>query len=94
MLIFVNGMTIQLLTSTAILALIFQFIRQNVEEKGRVDAIDHLLSSYRPIIRGKKWYWSLIKNAINASVIAAWRVHCAFGSKSLTHLDFCRSITL
>ena len=39
---------------------------------GGVDVIDRLLGSYRPIIRDKKWYWPLIINAINISVVAAW----------------------
>ena len=59
-----------------------------------VDAMDHLLGSYRPIITGKKWYWSLIINAINLSVIAACRAHRAIESKPSTHLNFRRSITL
>ena len=61
---------------------------------GGVDVMDCLLGFYRPVIRGKKWYWPLIINAINVSVIAALRVHCAVKSKPLTHLDFCRAITL
>ena len=32
---------------------------------GGVDLMDRALSDYRPRIRGKKWYWPLLINAIN-----------------------------
>ena len=44
---------------------------------GGVDLMDRLLSSYRPMIRGKKWYWPLFINALNITIVAAWRAHCA-----------------
>ena len=46
---------------------------------GEVDVMDRLLGSWRPIIRGKKWYWLLIINAINVSL----HVHCAVESKPI-----------
>ena len=56
--------------------------------------MDRLLASYRPNIKGKKWYWSLLLNALNISVVAPWRVHCKISTEKLSHLDFRRAITL
>ena len=60
---------------------------------GGVDLIDRLAESYRPMIRGKKWYWPLFINVLNTSVIAAWRLHCKVAEKKMTHLEFRRCIT-
>ena len=53
-----------------------------------------LLYKHRPLIRGKKWWWPLLTNALNISVVAAWRLHCAVSSDGVSHLDFRREITL
>lgn len=60
---------------------------------GGVDLCDRLCSSYRPEIRGKKWYWPLFTHAINISVVAAWRIHCKVSGNIMTHLEFRRYIT-
>ena len=54
-----------------------QLIKQYNDGMGGVDVMDRLLGSYRPLIFGKKWYWPLIINAINVSVVAARWLHCA-----------------
>lgn len=70
-------------------------VKQYNDFMGGVDLFDRLLSSYRPMIRGKKWWWPLFLNVINAAVVAAWRLHCQiFGSKALSHLEFRRQVTL
>jgi len=61
---------------------------------GGVDLLDRLLGSYRPTITAKKWWWPLFVNAINVSVVAAWRIHCHLHRQSMTHLEFRREITL
>ena len=71
-----------------------QLIKKYNLGMGGVDVMDRLLGSYQPIIRDKKWYWPLIINAINISVAAAWRVHCAIQEKSMTQLEFRREITI
>ena len=53
-----------------------------------VDVMDQLLSSYRQSIRGKKWYWPLVINGLNVSVVAAWRLHCALAAKPMSHFAF------
>ena len=69
-------------------------VKKYNEGMGGVDIMDRLLSSYRPMIRGKKWYFPLITNAFNMAVVAAWRLHCAVQSKKLSHIDFRREITI
>ena len=61
---------------------------------GEVDVMDRLLGSYRPSIRGKKWYWSLVINGLKVSVVAAWRLYCALAAKPMSHLAFRREIAL
>ena len=59
-----------------------------------VGVMDRLLGTYRPMIRGKKWYWLLIINAINVSVVAGWRIHCNAVVSPVTHLEFRREIAI
>ena len=61
---------------------------------GEVDVMDRLLGSYRPIIRGNKWYWPLVINGPNVSVVAACRLHSALAAKLVSHLAFRREIAL
>ena len=61
---------------------------------GRADVLDRLLGSYRPTIRGKKWYRPLFINALNVSIVAALRIHCYVEVNKMSHLDFRREITL
>ena len=69
-------------------------ISQYNQGMGGVDLFDRLLGSYRPIIRGKKWYWPLFINHLNACVVAAWRLHCRVQETPLTHKAFRRQVTL
>lgn len=70
-------------------------IQQYNDFMGGVDLFDRLLSSYRPMTRGKKWWWLLLPNALNAAVVAGWRLHCyIFGTKALSHLEFRRQVAL
>ncbi|KRY22679.1 PiggyBac transposable element-derived protein 3 [Trichinella patagoniensis] len=60
------------------------------------DILDKLLSSYRPRLKSKKWWWNLFSNALNLDVVAAWRLHTELhqeSSTALSHLDFRRDIT-
>ena len=59
-----------------------------------VDLMDQMLASYRPSIRGKKWYWPLFTNVLNVTVVAAWRIHCKIAESPLSHLDFRREIAI
>ncbi|KRZ84342.1 PiggyBac transposable element-derived protein 3 [Trichinella sp. T8] len=66
------------------------------ESMGGVDTMDKLLSSYRPKMRSRKWWWNLFNNALNITVVAAWRLHCELHDadrSAMTHLAFRRDIT-
>ena len=39
------------------------------------DVDDRALSDLRPNFNGKKWYWSLIINALNLGFVYCWRLH-------------------
>ena len=49
---------------------------------------------HRPSIRGKKWHWPLFTNALNVTVVAAWRIHCKIAGSPKSHLDFRREIAI
>ena len=55
--------------------------------------MDRLLGSCRPTIRRKKWYWPLVINATNISVVTAWRPRCKVNASAPSHLEFCREVT-
>ena len=46
---------------------------------GGVDLLDHALSDLRPVIRGKKWYWPLVINALNIAFVFSWRLYRIVG---------------
>lgn len=58
---------------------------------GGVDLLDKFLSTYRPSMRGKKWWFGFYTHAINICVVAAWRVHVEVGGK-LDQLEFVRYV--
>ena len=63
---------------------------------GEVDLMDRLLGSYRPMIRAKKWWWPLMTNLLNISIVAARKFYCVLHQKDakITHLEFRRNIFL
>ena len=70
-------------------------IRRYNDGMGGVDLLDRLLSSYRPTIKAKKWWWPLFLNVVNMSVVAAWRLYSRLHPQlKVSHLDFRRTITL
>ena len=70
-------------------------VKKYNEGMGGVDLLDRLLGAYRPTIRSKKWWWPLFVNAINISVVAAWRLYGQLHPRhQSSHLDFRRTITL
>ena len=46
------------------------------------------------MMRGKKWYWLLVINAINVSVVVAWRIHCNAVVSLMTQLEFRHEIAI
>ena len=63
---------------------------------GGVVLMDRLLGSYRPMIRAKKWWWPLMSNLLNISIVSAWKFYCVLHLKDakITHLEFRRNISL
>ena len=62
---------------------------------GGVDLFDEMLTTYRPTVRGKKWWWPLFTHVLNATVVASWRIYRATNPASnLSHLEFRRNIVL
>ena len=63
---------------------------------GGVDLMDRLLGSHRPTIRAKKWWWPLMTNLLNISIVAGWKFYCIQHQKDakITHLEFRRNISL
>ena len=70
------------------------FLTQYNKGMAGVDLMERLLASYRPTIRGKKWYWPLFTNMFNIAVVPAWRSYCATNKLMLSHLEFLRHITM
>ncbi|KRY99483.1 PiggyBac transposable element-derived protein 3 [Trichinella zimbabwensis] len=73
-----------------------EIVRRYNTSMGGVDILDKLLSSYRPRLRSKKWWWNLFSNALNLAVVAAWQLHRELhkdSSTALSHLDFRRDVT-
>lgn len=59
---------------------------------GGVDLMDRSLADYRPTILGKKWYWTLVVNAINIAVVFSWRVYQLGTNTESKQKDFRRSL--
>jgi len=69
-------------------------ITNYIRGMGGADHMDHLLSAYRPRIKGKKWWWNLFINGLNIAVVAAWKLHSRVTppSEALSHLNFRREV--
>ncbi|XP_068212129.1 piggyBac transposable element-derived protein 3-like [Palaemon carinicauda] len=59
---------------------------------GGADLLDRALANYRPSILGKKWYWTLLVNAINIAVVFSWRVYQLATDKESKQKDFRRNL--
>ena len=59
---------------------------------GGVDVCDRLLSSNRPRLRTKKWWWNLFSHALNLSIVAAFKFYNEANKSKVTHLEFRREV--
>lgn len=64
---------------------------------GGVDLFDNAINNYRISVRGKKWYWVLFTNGLDAAMTNAWKLHCVFcklhGKPQMSQLDFRVEVT-
>ena len=59
---------------------------------GGVDVCDKLLSSYRPRLRSRKWWWNIFSHMLNLSVVAAYKFYIHVNSNGVNHIQFRREI--
>ena len=59
---------------------------------GGVDVCDRLLSSYRPRLCSRKWWWNLFSHRLNLSVVAAYKFYNHVNSNGVSHIQFRREI--
>lgn len=65
------------------------------KKMGGVDVFDKLLGSYRPTIRGKKWWYNLFINSINTLCVASWKMYNYLHPDSpISHIEFVRQVTV
>ena len=63
------------------------------QSMGRVDLLDSAVATYRPCIKGKKWWWPHFVNQLGVLVAAAWQIHRVCNpNEDQTLLYFIRSI--
>ena len=56
------------------------------------DLLCRALSDLMPVIRGKKWYWPLITNAINIAFVYSWRIYKIISGEVLFQKEFRRRV--
>lgn len=67
-----------------------QILKAYNTRMGGVDLFDNAMNNYRIRVRGKKWYWPLITNALDAAMVNAWKLHCVLAKYKDT-LDLAKS---
>ncbi|XP_043191510.1 piggyBac transposable element-derived protein 3-like [Amphibalanus amphitrite] len=61
---------------------------------GGVDLVDGAVGAYRPVIRWKKWYGTLVTNAFGLLRVASWRMYRSCTGRSVDQLVFTREVAL
>ena len=54
--------------------------------------LDYALSDLIPVIRGRKWYWPLVINALNIAFGYSWRVFRIVSEEPLPQKIYCLQI--
>ena len=63
---------------------------EKMEGMGGVDFFDYIL--IRPVIRGKKWYWPLVINALNIGFVYSWWVFGIVSEEPMPQKNYCPQI--
>ncbi|CAI6377591.1 unnamed protein product [Macrosiphum euphorbiae] len=61
---------------------------------GGVDLHDNGIANYRIKIRGKKWWWPLFSNAVDSTIVNAWKFYNLVNKKKVPQLDFRSELVL
>ncbi len=60
---------------------------------GWVNVCDQMLSTYRPRLRSRKWYWNIFAQLLNLSIVAGFRSYqYANPTSQVSHKDFRREV--
>ena len=59
---------------------------------GGADFPDCALSDLRPVIQGKKWYWSLVINALIIVFVYTWPIFRIISEEPMPRKSYCRQI--
>lgn len=60
---------------------------------GGVDVCDRMLSTYRPRLRSKKWWWNVFAQLLNLSIVAGFKFYQYVNPDSrLSHKDYRQEI--
>ncbi|XP_033218972.1 piggyBac transposable element-derived protein 3-like [Belonocnema kinseyi] len=54
-----------------------QVVKAYNNRMGGVQLFDNAMNHYRIRVRGKKWYWPLITNGLDAAMVNSWKIHSA-----------------
>ena len=68
------------------------FVVKAYNGMGGVDLVDRALSDFRPKIIGKKWYCTLLVNALNISVVYTWRLYELLHDEKIPQKDWRRKL--
>jgi DNA excision repair protein ERCC-6 len=61
---------------------------------GGVDLHDNGIANYRIKIRGKKWWWPLFSNAVDSTIVNAWKFYNMVNKEKVPQLDFRSELVL
>ena len=61
---------------------------------GGVDLFDQFVSTYRVCIRSKKWWWSFLAWAVNASFANAWNLFRTVQKQKIGIVEFQREVAM
>lgn len=61
---------------------------------GVVDLHDNAIANYRINTRGKKYYWTLIKNGFSQIMVNSWKLYQKVNKSNISQLNFLSEVTI